>query len=77
MKRTARLYAEKIGKPYESLNLITAHLGGGSSIAVHQNGRMIDSVDANGEGPFSPERSGGLRTDSLARWSPPAARNLP
>jgi len=67
MKRTARQFARKIGRPYESLNLITAHLGGGASIAVHEGGRMIDSVDANGDGPFSPERCGGLRADSLAR----------
>jgi butyrate kinase len=67
MKRTARQFAQKLGRPYESLNLITAHLGGGTSIAVHHCGRMIDSVDANGEGPFSPERAGGLRTDSLLR----------
>lgn len=67
MKRTARLYAAQIGRPYESLNLITAHIGGGASLAVHRGGRMVDSVDANGEGPFSPERSGGLRVDSLAK----------
>jgi butyrate kinase len=67
LKRTARQFAAKLGKPYESLNLITAHLGGGASIAVHTGGRMIDSVDANGEGPFSPERCGGLRSDSLAK----------
>jgi butyrate kinase len=67
MKRTARLFARKVGRSYESLNLITAHLGGGASIAVHQGGRMIDSVDANGEGPFSPERSGGLRVDDFAK----------
>jgi len=69
MKRTAREFARRLGRPYESLNLITAHLGGGTSIAVHHRGRMIDSVDANGEGPFSAERSGGLRADSLARMA--------
>jgi butyrate kinase len=68
VKQAARQYARKLGRPYESLNLITAHMGGGISIAVHCQGQMIDSVDANGEGPFSPERSGGLRADSLARW---------
>ena len=69
MKRAARRFARQVGRPYESLNLITAHLGGGTSLAVHRNGRMVDSVDANGEGPFSPERSGGLRTDSLVRFA--------
>lgn len=67
MKAVARLFAKELGRPYASLNLITAHLGGGCSLAVHRQGRMVDSVDANGEGPFSPERSGGLRVDSLAR----------
>jgi butyrate kinase len=69
MKRIARQFARTLGKPYESLNLITAHLGGGASIAVHRGGRMIDSSDANGDGPFSPERAGGLRADSLARYA--------
>ena len=37
------------------------HLGGGISIGAHQKGRVIDVNNAlNGEGPFSPERSGGL-----------------
>ena len=66
-KRVARLYAEEVGRPYEALNLIVAHLGGGITLAVHSKGRMIDAVDSNGEGPFSPQRSGGLRVDGLAR----------
>lgn len=65
MKMVAKEYAQKKRRPYERLSLITAHLGGGISIALHKGGRMIDAVDANGEGPFSPERSGGLRADSL------------
>ncbi len=67
LKAVARVYAQGKGRAYQELNLITAQLGGGISIAVHKQGRMVDSVDANGEGPFSPERSGGLRVDSLAR----------
>jgi len=62
----ARLYAEKIGRPYEELNLIICHLGGGISMSAHKQGRMIDSLDANGEGPFSPERAGGVRVDDIA-----------
>ncbi len=43
----------------ESMNLIIAHLGGGISVAVHQEGRVIDVNDAlDGDGPMSPERSG-------------------
>ena len=68
MKHVSREYAKTIGKSYESLNLITAHLGGGISIAVHNQGKMVDSVDANGDGPFSPERAGLLRSSDLAKF---------
>ncbi len=65
MKAVARRCADEAGRSYAKVNFIVAHLGGGISIAVHRDGRMIDSVDANGEGPMSPERSGALRTDDL------------
>lgn len=52
-------YAKKIGKKYEDLNLIVAHLGGGISLNIHEKGRMIDFV-SDEEGPFSPERAGKL-----------------
>jgi butyrate kinase len=60
-KATARLHADKIGRKYESLNLLVAHLGGGISVGVHAEGKVIDVNNAlDGEGPFSPERSGTL-----------------
>ena len=60
-KAVARRYADKIGKKYENLNLIVAHMGGGVSIGAHQKGKVIDVNQAlDGEGPFSPERSGSL-----------------
>ena len=65
-KVIARAYAREIGKEYEELNLIVAHLGGGISVGAHCHGRVIDVNNAlDGEGPFSPERSGGLPTGSL------------
>ncbi|MHC4562079.1 MAG: butyrate kinase [Planctomycetota bacterium] len=67
IKRAGRRVATKIGRDVADVNLIVAHLGGGITIGVSHKGRLIDAVDANGEGPFSPERSGGLRVDSLAR----------
>ncbi|HDZ22884.1 hypothetical protein LCGC14_0019030 [marine sediment metagenome] len=67
IKRAARRFAEQAGRGVDELNLIVAHLGGGISIAVSRGGRLIDAVDANGEGPFSPERSGGLRVDALVK----------
>ena len=60
-KATARRHATAVGKKYEELNLIVVHLGGGISIGAHQNGRVIDVNHAiGGEGPFSPERAGGI-----------------
>jgi butyrate kinase len=60
-KATARRHSTAIGKKYEDLNLIVAHLGGGISIGAHMNGRVVDVNHAiGGEGPFSPERSGGI-----------------
>ncbi|MDL2251824.1 butyrate kinase [Odoribacter sp. OttesenSCG-928-J03] len=65
-KAIARTYAKEIGKKYEDLNLIVAHLGGGVSVGAHSKGRVIDVNNAlNGDGPFSPERSGGLPTSAL------------
>ena len=60
-KAIAKLYAKNNGKNYADLNIIVAHLGGGVSVGIHSKGRVIDVNDAlRGEGPFSPERSGGL-----------------
>lgn len=60
-KAIARKAAMDLGKKYEDLDLIIVHLGGGISVGAHHLGRVIDVNNAlNGEGPFSPERTGGL-----------------
>jgi len=60
-KAIARRHAKIIGRQYGELNLIVAHLGGGISVGAHKNGKVIDVINAfDGEGPFSPERSGSL-----------------
>ncbi len=67
-KAVARRYARDIGRRYEELRLIAAHLGGGVSVGVHQLGRVVDVNNAlNGEGPFSPERSGGVPVGDLVQ----------
>lgn len=67
-KAVARRYAREIGKKYEDLNLIVAHLGGGISVGAHRKGKVVDVNNAlDGEGPFSPERSGGLPVGDLIR----------
>ncbi|WP_319590549.1 butyrate kinase [uncultured Draconibacterium sp.] len=65
-KATARLHANKMAKNYNDMCLIVAHLGGGISVGAHKNGRVIDVNNAlDGEGPFSPERSGTLPVGQL------------
>ncbi len=65
-KAIARLHATAVGRSYEKMNLIVAHLGGGISVGAHHKGRVIDVNNAlDGEGPFSPERSGSLPVGQL------------
>jgi len=66
-KAVARIYAASVGREYEEMNLVVAHMGGGISVGAHRNGRVIDVNNAlNGDGPYSPERSGGLPAAQLA-----------
>jgi butyrate kinase len=64
-KIAARRMAGETGKRYEELNLVVAHLGGGTTIGAHQKGRVIDCTHGLGEGPFTPERAGSLPTTDL------------
>ena len=65
-KAVAKKYAERIGMNYEEINLIIAHLGGGISVGLHKRGRVTDVNNAlNGDGPMSPERTGGLPVASV------------
>lgn len=65
-KAVAREYAQSIDRKYEDLNLIVAHLGGGSSFGAHRHGRAINVVNAvAGEGPMTPERSGAVPLQAL------------
>src|SRR5450759_1938094 len=65
-KAIARIYAASIGRKYEDLSLVISHMGGGISVGAHKNGRVIDVNNAlDGDGPFSPERSGGLPSGQL------------
>ncbi len=67
-KAVAKRYAEENNKKYEDVNLIVTHMGGGVSVGAHKNGRVIDVNNAlDGEGPFSPERSGEVPIGDLIR----------
>jgi len=65
-KAVARRVANDLGKKYEELQLIIAHLGGGITVGVHKNGRVIDVNNGlHGDGPFSPERAGTVPAGDL------------
>jgi len=67
IKATVRRAAKDLGKSWNELNFIVAHIGGGITVCAHEKGRMTDLNSANDFGPFSPERSGGLPAGDLAR----------
>jgi butyrate kinase len=56
----ARRAAAELGVPHGRSSFVVAHLGGGISVAPVRGGRIVDVNDAASDGPFSPERSGGL-----------------
>jgi butyrate kinase len=63
---TARRYAEEQQTFYERINVIVAHMGGGISIGAHRRGEYLDVNNAlDGEGPFTPQRSGSLPVGQL------------
>jgi butyrate kinase len=66
-RAAARRAARELGVSYDKVNFIVVHMGGGISIGAHRKGRVVDVNDAlDGDGPFSPERSGSLPTGPLA-----------
>ncbi len=63
---TARRYAEEHETFYEKVNVIVCHMGGGITVGAHKRGRYIDVNNGlDGEGPFTPQRSGSLPTGQL------------
>lgn len=62
----AKHFANTIGKTYESVNVIVAHLGTGISVGAHKQGRIVDVNNGlDGDGPMSPSRSGGIPAGQL------------
>ncbi len=67
-KRVGRHAAHQLGKPYEDCRLIIMHGGGGISVGAHLGGRVADVNNAlDGDGPFTPQRSGGVPAGGLVK----------
>lgn len=66
-KAVAKRLARELNRPYEELNLIVAHLGGGITVGCHKQGRVVEVNNGlDGEGPFSPERTGTVQAKQFA-----------
>lgn len=58
-RAVVRHYAKAKGMRPEEVTAVVAHIGGGTSVTLHQGGRIIDTNDAlGGDGPMSTERAG-------------------
>jgi butyrate kinase len=65
-KAVARRVAKELGRKYRDLNLIVTHMGGGITVGVHKNGKVVDVNNGlHGDGPFSPERAGTVPAGDL------------
>ena len=65
-RAAALKYCRENGLDYKSTNIIAVQLGGGITINLHVGGRMVDVI-MDEEGPFSPERAGGIPTYSIVK----------
>lgn len=69
-KAVARRHSRLKDRAYEEMSLIVVHLGGGISVGAHKRGRVVEVANAlDGEGPFSPERTGGLPVGDLIKMA--------
>jgi len=67
-KAVSRRWCRENGRDYESSTLIVAHMGGGVTVGLHRDGRVVDVNNGlDGEGPFSPERSGTIPAGDLVK----------
>ncbi len=65
IRAVARRHAAAQGRPLASLRLVVAHLGTGISLAALRDGRMVDVVNPQDEGPMSGDRAGAVPVTAL------------
>ncbi|HET8723736.1 MAG TPA: butyrate kinase [Anaeromyxobacteraceae bacterium] len=76
IRAVARRHARAAGRPLAAMRLVVAHLGTGVSLAALRDGRMVDVVNPQDEGPFSGDRAGGVPVTAVvdACFAPGATR---
>ncbi len=68
IRAVTREYAQSVGKKFEEVTCIVAHMGGGCTTVIIKEGKCIDMYNGlDGDGAFSPTRSGGLPVGDLIR----------
>jgi butyrate kinase len=65
IRAVARRHAATAGRPLAALRLVVAHLGTGISLAALRDGRMVDVVNPQDEGPMSGDRAGAVPATAL------------
>lgn len=67
MKQVGIHHAKLQGTRYEDCNFVICHMGGGTSVAAHNHGKMVDTTRiGDGQGPISPNRAGDICYDDVA-----------
>ncbi|NVO57424.1 butyrate kinase [Rhodobacteraceae bacterium B1Z28] len=60
IRACTRKLAAELGKPFDDMRVVVAHLGAGISVATLLGGKIVESSNRQEQSPFSPERAGGL-----------------
>lgn len=60
IRATIRKVAKELGKNFNEMRCVAAHLGGGFSIAAFDRGKLVDNDNRMESAPFTPERAGGI-----------------
>ena len=64
-KSIARKAARMLNKSYQEARLIVVHMGGGVSVAAHENGLVVDDYNVKDEGAFGMDRGGSLPVNAV------------
>lgn len=68
IRAVTREYAESAGRKFDEVTCVVAHMGGGCTTVVITGGKVIDMYNGlDGDGAFSPTRSGGVPVGDLIR----------
>lgn len=77
VKAVTRRVCDRRSLEFTNSSFVVAHIGGGITVAPVKDGKLLDCNNANEEGPFSPERTGGLPVGDLAKLAFSGKYTLP